>query len=248
MVTAKRLRNILKYGFGDEARAKKQADKEKARNARFASDLWQGEGEIARRRYDSYDAYLEHQAAKLDEISDRLDETRAEDLAEFERRFRLCQSLLGCRNVLCLGARLGTEVEALIRLGHFALGVDLNPGEHNRLVVTGDFHDLVFATGSVDAVYTNTLDHVFDLDRLMGEITRILRPGGLFIADTLQGFSEGFTPGRYESMHWRSRDELVAAITAASGMVVVEEHDLGHHRRDHWQQITFAKPAAGPAG
>lgn len=244
MVTAKRLRNLIKYGFGDDARARKKADKEAARAARFGSELWQAEGELARRRYESYEAYLAHQAAKLDEITDRLDETRATDLAEFERRFRLCVNLQGCRNVLCLGARLGTEVEALVRLGHFAVGIDLNPGAKNSFVVTGDFHALVFATGSVDAVYTNTLDHVFDLDRLLAEVVRVLRPGGLFVTDTLQGFAEGFTPGRYESLHWRSRDELVAQISAASGMAVVEEHDLGHHRRDHWRQIVFAKPAA----
>ena len=54
--------------------------------------------------------------------------------------------LLGqVRTVLCLAARIGTEVKAFLDLGCFAIGIDLNPGTDNRYVVHGDFHDLQFA-------------------------------------------------------------------------------------------------------
>jgi hypothetical protein len=60
-----------------------------------------------------HEAYAEHQRAKLGHILGRLNETLEEDLAEFKRRFRDCSPLPEARNVLCLGARLGTEVQAL---------------------------------------------------------------------------------------------------------------------------------------
>ena len=94
-----------------------------------------------------------------------------------------------------LGARLGTEVRALMELGHLAVGVDLNPGAANQYVLHGDFHHLVFPDRSFSAVYTNTLDHVFDLPRLVDEIRRVLVPGGVLIADVVPGFDEGHLPG-----------------------------------------------------
>src|SRR5439155_5163147 len=109
-------------------------------------DRWR-HGELARRRYDSYDAYLAHQSSKLDRIRERRGEKDARvALPEFVRRFRACSALAGARAVVCLGARLGAEVRALLALGFFAVGVDVNPGPANEYVLHGDFHRLVFPT------------------------------------------------------------------------------------------------------
>lgn len=241
----KRINNILRFGFGAEALEEKRAQKTAARQASFASsEAWERQAGFATRRYESYEAYLRHQATKLDLVSDRLEETKDEDFREFKRRFEICAPLQGARSVLCLGARLGTEVEAFLALGYFAVGIDLNPGPENRYVLTGDFHQLVFADGSVDAIYTNVMDHVFDMGRIMGEVRRVLRPdGGLFVVDMLDGYVEGFTPGRYESMHWESREALQAEIAALGGLEVVEVRELGQHRRDRWTQVVFRKSA-----
>ncbi len=237
----RRLRNIARYGIGEEARARKLRDKAAAREQAFRSDRWQEEQAVARRRYADYEEYLAHQSSKLERIEDRLEETEAEDLAEFERRFSGCTPLREARNVLCLGARLGTEVRALHRLGHFAVGIDLNPGESNHYVLPGDFHHIVFPDGAVDAVYCNALDHVFDLEKLLAEIRRLLRPGGLFVADLLQGFDEGFTPGRYESIIWRNHRDFIETIARLGGLEIEQVNDLGRHRRDHWTQAVFRK-------
>lgn len=239
----RRLANVARFGLGDQAREKKRLIKAETRQKTFESDLWERGDSLARRNYDSYEAYLRHQSSKLAQVSDRLLENEADDLAEFERRFALCDELKGCRNVLCLGARLGTEVKALHRRGIFAVGIDLNPGPDNSYVLVGDFHGLVFGDGSVDAVYTNAMDHVFDLDRMLGEIRRVLTPGGIFIADVLDGFSEGFTPGQFESMHWRDIDTLCAQIRHASGFDDVARRPLGQFRRDRWTQTVFRKAA-----
>jgi SAM-dependent methyltransferase len=243
VVTLKRISNILKYGVGDDARQRKQADKAKARESRFQSDLWAQDGDIASRKYGSYDEYLAHQASKFENVVDRLHETEDDDLGEFINRFKGCAALAEMRSVLCLGARLGTEVRALHALGFFAVGIDLNPGERNVYVLPGDFHNVVFPDGSVDAVYTNCLDHVFDLDKMIGEIRRMLRPGGLFITDVLAGFEEGFTPGAYEATHWRKADDFIEKIRALGSFGLEEVRDLGHHRRDHWTQAVLRKPA-----
>ena len=240
----KRIRNILRFGVGEGARERKRAAKAEARETRFDSKLWDREGEIARRQYGSYEEYLEHQAAKLDNIRHRLDETRADDYADFVRRFEGCVPLRGARNVLCLGARLGTEVQAMHSLGHFAVGIDLNPGADNCFVLKGDFHSIVFPDGSVDAVYTNVFDHVYDFSKLMAEIERLLAPGGLLIADVLKGFEEGFTPGAYEATHWKSVDALLAELLRLSKLTLRERRDLGQVRRDHWIQLVLEKPRA----
>lgn len=243
MAVMKRIYNILRFGLGEGARARKRAHKDKLRQERFDSELWQHDGQLVQRKYASYDEYVQHQGSKLDRIIHRLHETEAEDFDDFKDRFRHCAALGGMRSVLCLGARLGTEVRALHALGYFAVGIDLNPGDDNPYVLPGDFHGVVFPDGSVDAVYTNTLDHVFDLDKMIGEIQRLLRPGGIFIADVLQGFEEGFVPGEFESTHWRDSDAFLEKIREIGGFSLESVRDLGQKRRDHWRQAVFRKPA-----
>lgn len=240
MKALKRLSNISKYGLGTQARARKRADKEKSRQDRFHEPgLWEHSDEGARRRYASYDEYVEHQAAKLDRIAHRLREKEDEDCAEFRRRFASCTALERARSVLCLGARLGTEVRALHDLGYFAVGIDLNPGPDNPYVLPGDFHQIVFPDDSVDAVYTNALDHVFSLDKVVGEIGRVLCPGGIFVADLELGSEEGFIPGEYESAMWRDHEMLIDKIRELGHFTIEEVRDLGRTRRDQWTQVVF---------
>jgi len=244
MKALKRLSNISKYGLGAQARERKRADKEQRRLERFHdADLWEHGDEGARRRYASYDEYVEHQASKLDQIAPRLREKEDEDFAEFRRRFASCAALDGARAVLCLGARLGTEVRALHDLGYFAVGIDLNPGERNPYVLPGDFHRIVFPSGTIDAVYTNALDHVFSLEQLVGEVQRLLRPGGVFVADLELGSEEGFVPGEYESAIWRDHERLIDRIKDLGRFELEQVRDLGRTRRDQWTQVVFRKPA-----
>jgi SAM-dependent methyltransferase len=245
VVTLKRVKNILKYGLGEQAYEKKRADKQRARLAKFHSERWQTAEDFTQRRYPSYEEYVAHQASKLDKVSGRLDENEAMLFEEFVKRLSVCAQLKPMRSVLCLGARVGTEVRALIHLGHFAVGIDLNPGKDNAYVLPGDFHNLVFGDDTIDAIYTNSLDHVFDLGRLLGEVRRVLRPGGIFIAELLAGFEEGFTPGEYEATHWRTVDAMVERMSAEGDLAVVASTPLGRQWRGEYTQVVFAKPDAG---
>ena len=174
------------------------------------------DGPLARRIYPDYATYLTHQRLKLDAL-------RARSLAGHDQRFSVALSdrLASCpisfegRSVLCLGARLGTEVRVFVELGAFAVGIDLNPGRHSSWVVEGDFHDLQFADSSVDTVYVNSLDHVFELDRALREAHRVLKPGGVFLVEVGLGTKEGGHPGFYEALSWRTVDELIDRIVVA---------------------------------
>jgi SAM-dependent methyltransferase len=243
MPIMKRVSNILKYGLGPAAKRKKQADKALKRKQRFdESGQWEHGADLVKRRYGSYEAYVAHQASKLDQVIGRLRENEEEDFVEFKRRFETCAALAPARTVLCLGARLGTEVRALHALGRFAVGIDLNPGADNPYVLPGDFHHVVFPDGSVDAVYTNTLDHVFDLERLMGEVRRLLRPGGLFVCDLSLGLDENTVPGEFEAVYWRDSDRMIETVRALGELELVEARDLGRRRRDLWRQAVLRKP------
>jgi SAM-dependent methyltransferase len=243
-----KLLNLLRYGPGEAGKRRKRRIKAARRKERFSDEsIWQHQGGFARRAYASYEEYAEHQRAKLAHHLPQLNDTLEDDLAEFTRRFANCALLREARNVLCLGARLGTEVRALKELGFFAVGIDLNPGNNNEHVLTGDFHALAFADSSADAVYCNALDHAFDLDRLCREIVRVLRPGGLFVANILLGFDRGYTPGDYEATIWRDPQTLIDRICAAGPLCAVESRDLGSLRMGQWQEIVFRKPEAGDA-
>ena len=177
-------------------------------------ERWNAEGDrFQKRGYDSYEAYLEHQKAKLETH----DFGRYDD--EFRAALRERLSALEIewpgRSVLCLAARIGTEVKAFLDLGAFAVGIDLNPGVDNRYVVHGDFHDLQFAPGSIDVVYTNSLDHAFDIDRIAREVLKVLKPDGVFLVEAVQGRDQGTNPGFFESFFWKNIDELVSALENA---------------------------------
>ena len=189
-------------------------------------DRWERQdAAFQKRSYDSYDAYLEHQKAKL-ELHEfgRYDEEFREALRQ---RLRSLEMEWQGRSVLCLGARIGSEVKAFLDLGAFAVGIDLNPGEGNRYVMHGDFHDLQFAPNSIDIVYTNSLDHAFDLDRLAKEVLKVLKPDGFFLVEAVQGRDQGINPGFFESFFWKNIDQLVR-VFETTGFTVSCRTPISH--------------------
>lgn len=173
----------------------------------------EGDG-LERRWYPDYATYVEHQKTKFGALKARGIERhdRLFYAALTERLATLDVELRG-RSVLCLAARQGTEVRAFIDRGAFAVGIDLNPGRASRHVLTGDFHDLQFADASVDLVYTNSLDHAFDLDRLLAEVRRVLKPGASFLVEAnVDADDGGANSGSFESLVWEGADALLGAL------------------------------------
>lgn len=172
-----------------------------------------GDATFRHREYPNYENYVAHQTSKLARIDLSVYDTEYRAILR-ERLLRLDMLRRG-DTVLCLGARIGTECKAFIDLGCFAVGIDLNPGAENAFVVHGDFHALQFADESVDYVFTNSLDHAFDLARIVTEVVRVLKPGGYLIAEIVGGSkdSHGREPGEYESLWWDRSSDVVDVIS-----------------------------------
>jgi SAM-dependent methyltransferase len=203
-------------------------------------ERWNSEGNrFQKRGYDSYEAYLEHQKAKLE--THQFGQYDAEFRAALRERLVALEIDWPGRTVLCLAARIGTEVKAFLDLGAFAVGIDLNPGLENRYVLHGDFHDLQFAPGSLDIVYTNSLDHAFDIDRIAREVLKVLKPDGMFVVEAVQGRDQGINPGFFESFFWKNIDELVRVFENA-GFITACRTPITHP----WpgEQICFRRPFA----
>ena len=181
---------------------------------------------------------MTHQVAKLGGIRCALAARSDIAIELFRRRFELLD-LAPASSVLCLGARLGQEVQAFISLGHFAIGNDLCPGEGNSYVVTGDFHRLVFADRSVDCVYMNSVDHILHLDAFTSEVRRVLKPGGQFAADIVYGYEEGFWAGDYEVIHWPRARDFAKELARIGGLELERTTDLAEHGSPLWLQCVF---------
>jgi SAM-dependent methyltransferase len=182
---------------------------------RIGENWMEGAG-LSARQYPDYKTYLAHQSTKFGAL-------RWKTIEKHDRRFydelseRLAALPIDFRgsSVLCLAARQGSEVRAFISQGAFAVGIDLNPGPRNRFVVVGDFHALQFADNSADYVFTNSLDHAFDLSRIMGEARRVLKPSGRLIVEANMAGGAGAAKGAFESLVWANTNELVERITEA---------------------------------
>ena len=177
-------------------------------------ERWETQGDAFQKRsYHSYEDYLEHQKAKLETHEfGQYDEQFRQALRE---RLNLLEVEWQGRNVLCLGARIGSEVKAFLDVGAFAIGIDLNPGKENRYVVEGDFHNLPYPPNSMDVVYTNSLDHAFDIERIAKEVLKVLKPDGLLLVEAVHGRDQGINPGFFESFFWKNIDELVRVFDNA---------------------------------
>ena len=158
------------------------------------------------REYSSVDAYRADQARKTADPATRarFDARREHRIRSFRVRWTvLTEHAPPGSRILCLGARYGEEVEAFRQLGFDATGVDLVPCP--PLVIEADFHNLPFADGSFDAVFTNSLDHALVLSCVLAEIRRVLRrPGWLLMRLFFR--DEDF--GDYETCRFDEDDAL----------------------------------------
>ncbi|MCU1678992.1 MAG: 2-polyprenyl-3-methyl-5-hydroxy-6-metoxy,4-benzoquinol methylase [Frankiales bacterium] len=109
--------------------------------------------------------------------------TRASYIPAAERRGAL---LL---DVACGGGLLAPHVDGK---GYRHVGVDLSDSavrvaaRKRIFVVRADAGRLPFADGAADVVVAGeALEHVTDLPAVVAELCRVLRPGGLFVADTI---------------------------------------------------------------
>ncbi|KAK6160336.1 hypothetical protein DH2020_003717 [Rehmannia glutinosa] len=136
--------------------------------------------------YTSYELYINRQLNKtLNPKLRKIWATRDWDrkirvFAGFFEDLKQKNLLSNSSKSLCVGARMGQEVEALRRVGvSDSVGIDLVPSP--PLVVKGDFHRQPFDDGSFDFEFSNVFDHALYPEKFVGEIERTLRPGGVCV-------------------------------------------------------------------
>jgi len=193
-----------------------ERDKHPIRRKHHGKGGWsmQLNGEFHYRDYSSYDEYVTHQVQKLDEILKMggfSNHTILTYRRTFYKRFNFLPRILPkTANILCLGARQGTEVEVLRDIGYKnAMGIDLNPGPDNPWVVKGDFMSLDYDNRSLDMVYSNCIDHAFDINSFFQENARVLKPNGIAIYDI--AMQSGTGGGPFESVEWKSEETVFLA-------------------------------------
>ena len=183
-------------------------DKHQCRYKHYGKEGWKKEkiDGLLYRDYATYQEYIIHQKQKFEEKL-KLKGGFTKDILlsyrfKFYRRFRILSKYLSkSANILCAGARQGTEVEVLHDLGyHNAHGIDLNPGPKNKLVRSGDFMHLENEDSSLDMIYSNSIDHAIDLNAFFKECASVIKSNGYVLYD----ISSLYKVGQFETVEWET--------------------------------------------
>ncbi|MDD5063421.1 MAG: methyltransferase domain-containing protein [Phycisphaerae bacterium] len=207
-------------------------DKHSVRNKHHAQSGWkeQSQGDFHYRDYKDYQEYVNHQGQKFNEILKMrggfINEAIVAYRHRFYSRFRHLSALLPkSAHILCVGARQGTEVEVLRDIGFKnAYGIDLNPGPDNKFVRIGDFMRLENADSSLDMIYSNALDHAFNLESFFREHARVIKPDGYILYDVAGQNKEH---GAFEAAGWKSQEVLFLLMLKYFKSVVKVETEPG---------------------
>jgi len=147
-----------------------------------------GSHESNRAYYDAFSSRYEAQRGDNDPggYHDLLDELES----EFVRRFG------AGKDVLEVGCGTGLVLSRIAGFARNARGVDLSPGmlalarDRGLDVVEGSATALPFPDASFDVTCSfKVLAHVPEIEKALGEMTRVTRPGGVVIAEFYNPFS-----------------------------------------------------------
>jgi SAM-dependent methyltransferase len=128
--------------------------------------------------------------------------------------FLACTNLLkpGDRS-LEIGCGIGTVVAELVKQGYDALGTDISQvaveyGQAkygNVRLEVQPAEELPYADGTFDVVLSFDLfEHIARIDRHIGEVQRVLKPGGHYLFETPNKLSNVVAETRaYKSLKWR---------------------------------------------
>jgi len=139
-----------------------------------------------KREYESYEEYKTHQMKKTSRkgLRAKLKRRFNRRVKVFQKRFSFLKKkgyFLEGQKVICLGSRMGEEVQAFKNFELDAIGVDLIP--RLPLVIEADFNHLPFEDNTFDLVHSNSFDHAFDANLFFESVERVLKVGGHLVLD-----------------------------------------------------------------
>lgn len=209
-------------------------DKHSVRDKHHIQSGWKekAQNDFHYRDYKDYQEYVSHQSQKFEEILKIRGGFTNRVITAYRyrcyRRFRhLFAFLPKSAQIICAGARQGTEVEVLRDIGFkSAYGIDLNPGPDNKFVRVGDFIHMENPDSSVDMIYCNAVDHAFDLEAFFSEHSRVIKPDGYALYDiALQQGNQ--KQGAFEAVGWESEEALFLLMLKHFKRVVKVETESG---------------------
>lgn len=158
--------------------------------------------------------------------------------------------------VLDIGCYASELIVALHKLGYANLtGVDLNPKlremphQDSIRYVTADFMHTNFNDASFKAITAiSVIEHGFDGQLLLKEISRLLKPNGFFLASFDYWTGKIDTSGQqYFGLDWKifSKDEVKSFVSEAAGYGLFPFGDMAYEVKDRpiscgGKQYTFA--------
>ena len=170
-------------------------------------------------------------------------------LVEWLRRFPADARLLD------LGCGGGRDAGDLAQRGYRVVGVDrtralLSAGRRRYRslpLVRADLRDLPFQAMSFDGLWAAaSLMHLPkpDARRILGDLCRLVRPGGLFAATVTYGMkscllTDGWLPGRYVA-RWK-KDELARAVRRAGWTILELRVVTNQERKGRWLNLLAQK-------
>ena len=187
----------------------------------------------------AYSNYLDHQKFKFSFYKKDLIKVFDTQVEEFLNHFKNIQIRYSQKKyTLCLAARTGAEVLAFRKLGLFCIGIDLIFPKDSPYVLYGDFHHLNFPDGSFDIVYSNSLDHSFNINQLVSEAKRVLKNDGIICFHLQKGVDENKKNnlGEFESLGWDHTDYIIKNILE-NNLVIDSKKDLN----ENYIEVIFKK-------
>jgi SAM-dependent methyltransferase len=165
---------------------------------------------LGKHRSAQYRAYLREQQRRT--LSKR-DNDPGAGARELVLRLVQLGSLTAASLVLCVGCRNDVELNLFQEAGvSEVVGIDVASRRRDILVM--DMHDMSFDDDRFDAVYaSHSLEHAFDVDRVVAELKRVARPGAVIGVEVPLG------PGSTDAdrISFVGLDELRAVLQPAMG-------------------------------
>lgn len=156
------------------------------------------------------------------------------------RFLRGTNAMVPGQRVLEIGSGRGSMLQWLQQHGLEAVGLEINPDliadararDSSVSVVRATGTALPFATASFDLVVSfDVFEHIADSDAHLLEVTRVLRPGGSYLLQT----PNKWTNTVFETIRWRSFTRWRADHCALHS-----HRELSRRFRQHGFQVVFA--------